>query len=232
MPIVDSLCWFCLQPLAIPQQSICSVCLRHLPPLPVCCPRCGLPAPENSELCNQCKHHPPRWQRLIAVSDYLGPVKYLITRLKFYGEDKYAPLLSRLLLLAWLNARRTQLLSKPDIIITVPLHHTRRWRRGFNQTEPIGRRLAKWIGCPFNPTLVVRHRSTPPQQSLSAYDRQYNLQHAFSCNQRLDGLHIALLDDIVTTGNTVAEISNLLLKNGAASVQIWCLCRTLKNDQQ
>ena len=230
MPIADSLCWLCLQPLAIPKQGICSVCLRHLPPLPACCQRCGLPANKNQALCESCLHNPPEWQRMIAVSDYLGPVKYFITRLKFFSEVKYAPLLSRLLLLAWLNARRTQLCSKPDLLMTVPLHRIRRWRRGFNQTELIGCRLAKWVGCQWNPSLILRHRSTPPQQSLSAYERQYNLRHAFSCTQDISGLHVALLDDIVTTGNTAAEISRLLLENGAASVQVWCLCRTLKND--
>lgn len=230
MLIIDSLCWLCLQPLAIPKQNVCSVCLRLLPTLPVCCPRCGLPAAVNNELCEQCKLYPPRWQRLIAASDYHGPIKYFIKRLKFYGEDKYVPLLSRLLLLAWLNARRTQRLVKPDLLVTVPLHHRRRWRRGFNQTEPIALKLAKWIGCRFNPTLILRRRATRPQQSLSAHERQYNLQHAFICSRSIHGLHIALLDDIVTTGNTVDEISHLLLENGAASVQVWCLCRTLKND--
>ncbi|AKJ40879.1 DNA utilization protein GntX [Pragia fontium] len=229
MPIMNSLCWLCQQPLAIVQHGICSVCLNLLPSLPVCCPRCGLPASSQTRQCVECQIIPPEWQQLIAISDYCSPLKYFISRLKFYGEDKYVPLLSRLLLLSWLNARRIRQLSRPDLLISVPLHHTRHWRRGFNQTDLIARRLSRWVNCRYLPDIISRHRPTPSQRNLSANQRQCNLMDAFSCNGDVRGQHIALLDDIVTTGSTVAEISRLLLLHGAASIQVWCLCRTLKS---
>jgi ComF family protein len=175
---------------------------------------------------------------LIAVSDYCLPIKHFITRLKFYGEDKYAPLLARLMLFAWLDARRARQLSplfrlsRPDLLLTVPLHHTRHWRRGFNQNDMIAKKLTHWVNCRYTPEVLVRARSTAVQRTLSAELRRYNLQGAFACNGDVRGLHIALLDDIVTTGNTVEEISQLLLSHGAASVQVWCLCRTLKSHNK
>ncbi|AWH88586.1 phosphoribosyltransferase family protein [Limnobaculum parvum] len=230
MPFIDSLCWLCQRPLAIAHHGICSICLSLLPTLPHCCHRCGLPAEPLLSFCDECQRKPPAWSQLIAVSDYSYPIKYFITRLKFYREDKYVPLLSRLLLLRWLDAHRNQQIERPQLLLTVPLHHTRHWKRGFNQTALIAHRLVRWINIPYREDILIRHRATPPQQSLKAELRQHNLTNAFSCAGDIRGLHIALLDDIVTTGNTVAEITHLLLHHGAASVQIWCLCRTLKSE--
>lgn len=230
MQLVDNLCWLCQQPLAIPQHYICSICLGLLPKLPVCCRRCGLPLENNEPTCRECEKSPSEWHHLIMVSDYCSPIKDFIMRLKFHGEDKYAPLLSRLFLLTWLHARRTRSLPRPDLLITVPLHHRRHWRRGFNQTDPLAKNLSYWVNCRYSSNIILRHRATAAQQSLSAKQRSYNLLNAFSCHGDIRELHIALLDDIVTTGSTVAEISRLLLSHGAASVQVWCLCRTLKND--
>lgn len=70
-------------------------------------------------------------------------------------------------------------------------------------------------------------RNTPLQQHLFASERRYNLRHAFACDQDLSGLRVALVDDVVTTGNTVTEICRVLQAQGVAHIQVWCLCRTL-----
>lgn len=74
---------------------------------------------------------------------------------------------------------------------------------------------------------LTRQRAGAVQHSLNARQRRQNLKNAFQLEFAVQGLHIALVDDVVTTGSTVAEISRLLLRNGAATVQVWCLCRTL-----
>lgn len=220
-------CWLCQQPLVLAQHGICSCCLTRLPTLPTCCPRCGLPTASSFNDCGRCILEPPPWQHLVAVSDYQPPLKGLISQFKFYQQEQLAPALARLVMLSWLNARRTRLLPKPDRLIPVPLHGWRHWRRGFNQTELITKPLAHWIGCRWSPTDVVRRRATAVQSRLSAAARKHNLKQAFSCRQSVQNQHIALIDDVVTTGSTVAEISKLLLTHGAASIQIWCICRTL-----
>lgn len=220
-------CWLCRQPLYLHRHGICSYCLRNLPQKPCCCPRCGLPAASAALECGRCLLRSPPWLSLTFVDDYRPPLSGLIGRLKYSATPELAALLARLLLLQWLTARRQGQVIRPQQIVSVPLHHRRGWRRGFNQSDLLARPLARWLGCRYRSNTVRRIRATPAQQQLSAVQRRRNLRAAFRCDEDLTGRHIALLDDVVTTGSTVAEISRLLLRQGAESVQVWSICRTL-----
>lgn len=177
--------------------------------------------------CGRCLQRPPPWQRLVFVGDYVVPLSQLVKRFKFHRAPELAPTLARLMLLRWQQARREQNLNRPDLILAVPLHTSRCWRRGYNQSDLLARPLARWLGCVYRPAALRRVRKTALQQRLSAGARSRNLQRAFVCTASVAGRHIALVDDVVTTGSTVAEIAALLRRQGAASVQIWCVCRTL-----
>ncbi|MEE3652453.1 MULTISPECIES: DNA utilization protein GntX [unclassified Brenneria] len=233
MLTIAALCWLCRSPLYRSQQGICSYCQRRLSPTPVCCPRCGLPTGDPTRQCGRCLKNPPPWQSITFVGDYVPPLNALIKQFKFNGKTELAPALARQLLLRWLAAYREQALLtprrlfRPDRIVTVPLHQRRHWSRGFNQTELLARPLAHWLGCDYEPRAIRRIRQTPLQQKLSASARRGNLRGAFRCHASLPGKQVVLLDDVVTTGSTAAEISRLLLAQGAAGVQVWCLCRTL-----
>lgn len=177
--------------------------------------------------CGRCLQRPPPWQRLVFVGDYVAPLSQLVKRFKFHRTPELAPTLARLMLLRWQQARREQYLNRPDLILAVPLHASRCWRRGYNQSDLLARPLARWLGCAYRPAALRRVRKTALQQRLSASARRHNLQRAFACTVPVAGRHIALVDDVVTTGSTVAAIAALLRRQGAASVQIWCVCRTL-----
>ncbi|WP_027710700.1 DNA utilization protein GntX [Dickeya chrysanthemi] len=231
-------CWLCQQPLYHSHHGICSHCRRHLPLPPVCCPRCGLPSASHVLPCGRCLQRPPPWHSLLFVSDYQPPLNTLVRRIKFQRRTELAPALARLLLLQWLARRRETALTlpeaypRPDAIVTVPLHRRRHWRRGFNQTDLLARQLAHWLGCAYQPDTLIRVRYTVPQQSLKAASRRRNLRRAFRCrhtvvNQWVAGKRLVVLDDVVTTGSTAAEISRTLLNAGAKQVQVWCVCRTL-----
>ena len=138
-----------------------------------------------------------------------------------------APILARLLLLRWLDDWRAGKVIKPDRIISVPLHRWRCWRRGYNQTDLLARPLAHWLGCHYSHMTLQRTRATPAQQQLNATARRKNMRGIFRCRESVQGQHIALLDDVVTTGSTINEIAKLLWAEGIASLQVWCLCRTL-----
>ncbi|MEB5995809.1 amidophosphoribosyltransferase [Acinetobacter baumannii] len=224
---IRSRCWLCRQPLSLMRHGLCSCCLRHLPARPPCCPRCGLPAGETRTPCGRCLQRPPPWQRLVFVGDYVTPLSLLVKRFKFHRAPELAPALARLILLRWQQARAEQYLNRPDLILAVPLHATRCWRRGYNQSDLLARPLARWLGCAYRPAALRRVRKTALQQRLSASARRRNLQRAFVCTVPVAGRHIALVDDVVTTGSTVSAIAALLRRQGAASVQIWCVCRTL-----
>ncbi|WP_038912106.1 DNA utilization protein GntX [Dickeya dadantii] len=226
-------CWLCQQPLYHSHHGICSHCRRHLPQPVACCPRCGLPSASGTLPCGRCLQQPPPWQSLLFVSDYRPPLSTLLKRVKFQGRTELAPALARLMLLQWLARRRDTALSlpaaypRPDAIVTVPLHRRRHWRRGFNQTDLLARLLARWLGCAYHPAALVRVRPTVPQQTLGARSRRRNLRGAFECRYDVNGKRLVLLDDVVTTGSTAAEVSRALRHAGARQVQVWCLCRTL-----
>ncbi|RLM25162.1 amidophosphoribosyltransferase [Brenneria alni] len=226
-------CWLCRLPLYHSRHGICSFCQRHLPQRPLCCPRCGLLSGDPTRQCGRCLKNPPPWQSITFVSDYVPPLNTLMKQFKFNGKTELAPVLARQILLRWLTTYREHALSapphlfRPDQLFTVPLHQRRHWSRGFNQTELLARCLTRWLRCDYQPRAIARIRQTRIQQKLSASARRKNLRGAFSCNTALTGKQVVLLDDVVTTGSTAAEISRVLLAQGAAGVQVWCLCRTL-----
>lgn len=224
---IYSCCWLCQQPLVLQPQGLCSFCLRSLPAKPCCCPRCGLPSGDPHQPCGRCLQKPPPWQALVFATDYRPPISTLIKRLKFQKMPALAPTLARLLLLHWLQAHREQHLNRPEIVLAVPLQNKRCWQRGYNQSDLLAKPLARWLGCEYRPAALRRIRATLPQQQLIARLRRRNLRGAFRCDEDLAGRHVALLDDVVTTGSTAVEIATLLQKQGVASLQIWCVCRTL-----
>lgn len=163
---------------------------------------------------------PPPWQRLVTVADYAPPLSPLIHQLKFSRRSEIASALSRLLLLEVLHARRTTGLQLPDRIVSVPLWQRRHWRRGFNQSDLLCQPLSRWLHCQWDSEAVTRTRATATQHFLSARLRKRNLKNAFRLELPVQGRHMVIVDDVVTTGSTVAEIAQLLLRNGAAAVSL------------
>ncbi len=147
MLAMPALCWLCRMPLRIARHGICSLCLRGLPPLPLLCPRCGLPAGSAKVACGRCQLKPPAWQALVCVNDYCPPFSQWVNQLKFSHITALRVMLARLLLLSWLNVYRRGSVPRPDLLLPVPLHRRRRWQRGFNQTVLLAAPLAHWLGC-------------------------------------------------------------------------------------
>lgn len=224
--LIQGRCWLCFQPLMLSHHGICSFCLPLIRNLPEGCSYCGLPTSQN-EVCYQCQLNPPPWECLMAVSSYEYPLKWLIHRLKFKGHTELSYGLSRLLLLKWVAERRARGLTKPDIVLPVPLFRYRQWRRGFNQSALLAKPLAKWLEAEYNAKLLVRNEARRDQKQLTAKSRQSNLKRVFRCKEQVTGKRILLVDDIVTTGSTVNEICELLKKQNPHAIQIICLCRTL-----
>jgi len=177
--------------------------------------------------CGHCLQSPPPWQSLLAVTGYQPPLAALVHRLKYSGQTHIARALARLLLRRVLAAYRAGEYPKPDLLLSVPLYRYRQWRRGFNQSDLIARPLAKWLRCPYDSSGLIRTRATLSQRILSRTQRLTNLSSAFAVTRDVRGLHIALTDDVITTGATMTALSELLIRAGAAAVRVWCLCRTL-----
>lgn len=162
--------------------------------------------------CGRCLQKPPLWETITFVSFYEPPLSLLIQRMKFKRIPSLAFILARLLLLKWLDAWRDGNVKKPDRIISVPLHVRRCWWRGFNQSDLLARPLARWLNCDYQSDCLARLRPTASQRRLNASQRKKNLKGAFQSNRSLKGQSVALVDDVVTTGSTINEISELLIK--------------------
>lgn len=118
-----------------------------------------------------------------------------------------------------------QTAESPDLILPVPLHKARYRSRGFNQSIEIARTVAKEMQIPLDLTSCRRHRNTPHQTQLAAKKRFKNLKNAFSIAKPIHALHIAILDDVMTTGSTAHELAYVLKKAGASRVDVWVCAR-------
>lgn len=204
-------------------KDICQPCLNQLIQNHNGCYQCGNPLTEHSEpdaICGQCLKSSPGYDCTTAPFAYQTIMQHLITRLKFNDSHKNARLLG--MLLAEQLQQQTQL---PECIIPVPLHKNRYRERGFNQSIEIARTVAKQLKIPLELNVCVRHRNTPHQVSLPAKQRHSNIKDAFSIVKPLRYSHVAVLDDVMTTGSTVAEIAGLLKKAGVKKVEVWVCAR-------
>lgn len=189
------------------------------------CIACGKPLPLDTNLCGLCIKQPPVYAQLIAAGAYQFPLQQLIGQFKY----QHKPILGQALaeLLGDQIAKHYADVNSciPNLIIPVPLHHQRELERGYNQSSILALALAERFNIAIKQTVLFRVLQTPSQAGLTRKQRKKNLARAFVCSD-LSNKHIALVDDVVTTGSTVTEITKTLKKAGAKQVDIWCICRT------
>ena len=215
-------CLVCDAPAEAP-LDLCRQCLDRLPVIHHGCYTCGIPLPTGygELLCGQCLKRPPPQAQTISLYEYSEPVSGLITRLKFHAELAVARSLGELML-----QRLRVEVESVDMLLPVPLHPARLRQRGFNQSVELARPLARGLDLPLEHQLVRRVRNTAAQSELDAIARRRNLRSAFEVLQP-PGKHVAVIDDVVTTGSTVASLSRCLLCAGAERVSVWSLARAL-----
>ena len=210
-------------------SPICSNCLQCLPAPDAFCSQCGLPMPDSySELCAQCLQQRPPFDICLSAFIYRYPVNHIIQKIKYNRRlELISPMVSPLI-----DALIDHYLEHPwpDAIIPVPLHKKKIRTRGFNQSlllaKAISKKLPEGIQCPLVPELITKQRDTQPQQNLPAKARRKNIRGAFTVSNKISYKHIAVIDDVVTTSETVSEISRTLKKKGVQQVDVWCLART------
>ncbi|MDP5293270.1 phosphoribosyltransferase family protein [Oceanimonas sp. CHS3-5] len=200
---------------------LCRHCRTELPVLEHPCPGCAFPLPLDDAHCGRCQKRPPPWQRMRVLAPFEAPFSRLVHDLKYHGRLLNGRLLGRLL--------AEQLAPPwPEAVLPVPLYWWRRLRRGYNQADEIARELGRELNIQVDHHLLRRVRATPSQTHLSKMERRRNLRGAFtavSCPYR----HVALLDDVITTGATMAELTRLLHAQGVERVEVWAVCRTLEH---
>jgi ComF family protein len=206
------------------ESLLCAACDRDLPRLGAgeLCPRCALPSPDGA-LCGACLAAPPRFDATVAALAYRFPTDVLIQALKFRGTLAFAAPLGREL------AQRVAAAAaaRVDAVLPVPLSTARLRERGYNQSMEIARGVARTTGVKLEPWLCERSRDTRAQVDLPAADRVRNVRGAFRCPRPLEGIAVAVVDDVMTTGATLDEIAGALKRAGASRVVNWVAARTL-----
>lgn len=203
--------------------ALCDGCRRDLPWLATTCGQCGQPLPQDcvTKLCGRCLKHPPPFDATTAVLHYHPPADFLVQRLKFSGELALAPLLAGLLA-DRLAVRKAAL---PRCLLPVPLHRSRLRERGFNQATELARHLGRRLGIPVDYRLCRRHRPTEPQSLLPVRQRRGNLRNAFTVTAGVPAAHVAIIDDVMTSGHTAGELARALKRSGAERIEVWVIAR-------
>jgi ComF family protein len=218
------------------KQDLCRHCKAHLPWQEHSCPRCALPLSEPSEVpCGECQTQAPHFARALAPFRYAAPISSLINGLKHHDRQANGRVLSELFC-DWLSPQLMHDVAlRPDILLPVPLHWSRLWRRGFNQAQTLAQDISQHCGIAVSHDCLQRQSAGIAQQALTRQQRQRNLQHAFQINPKRIALiknkHIAIIDDVITTGSTANSVAKILMENGATCVSVWALARTPKQRE-
>lgn len=219
-------CLLCDEPGDQP-LPICLACERDLPWLLTGCRVCAEPLGGPDLTCGRCLRRTPSFQRVEAPWRYAFPVDTLITRFKHQANWPFGRLLGELLARHLRDAHQNGL-PRPELLLPVPLARRRQRRRGFNQAALLARWLGRNLHTPWKEDWLQRPLETDAQQALDARARQRNLRQAFALSPRaaVEGRHIALVDDVLTTGATCEALARLLRQAGAVRVDVYCLART------
>ena len=196
------------------------------------CEICALPFPyelAGEAVCAACQARPPAYDRARYVMRYDDASRRLILAFKHGDRTDAVPAFAR-----WLARAGGDLVATADLVVPVPLHRWRLFRRRYNQAALLARALARSHGPRYLPDLLHRRRATPPQGRKSAEARRRNVAGAFALKPaRLEALAdraVLLIDDVVTTGATVEACAQVLRRGGAARIDVLALARVIRTD--
>lgn len=202
-------------------QAICQFCMGLFEKIETACCICRMPIGEQFDLCGACIKKKPQFNRVFTAYRYEEPLRGLIHEFK-YREGLYLlPVLLKLLLDALPLS-----LEKPDCILPVPLYLKKLRQRGFNQAALLARGVARHLEVPYDFVSCQKIKNTSPQAQLNRKQRRSNLFNSFSVRE-MPYSHILLVDDLLTTGSTVNELSTLLKRQGVKKIDVLCCARTI-----
>ncbi len=219
-------------------QHLCAGCYADLPFNHHACSRCAIPLPadysakkSHHRLCADCLQQPPPFQHSLSAFVYGQPLEWMIQQFKFNAQLMYAPLFAGLWL-DYLRGQPDQLSEQcplPEALLPMPLHPARLRQRGFNQSLMLAACLSKALQIPLNTQHCRRIRDTPHQTGKNAQQRRRNIKGAFEFVNQQSYRHLAIVDDVVTTGSSVNELARQLRRAGVQRVDVWSLARAEKN---
>ena len=210
--------------LARRQLDLCFACESDLPWLRNCCPYCAEPSADILP-CARCLQKPPFFSATFSGFEYRFPIDALIHAFKDSQHLASGYVLTHL---AYHHHRQMlkNISGKDLLVVPVPLHPRKHRARGFNQSHLIAQQLADLIPAKLDQTILSRVIDTPDQKNLPLTARKHNLKNCFEVERKLKGDRILLVDDVITTGTTITEISHRLIQSGASDVVVFSVART------
>ncbi|WOX04273.1 ComF family protein [Microbulbifer pacificus] len=206
-------------------SGICAPCRSDLPIIRHACTQCALPLENTGDrTCPRCLQQPPPQKLSYACWSYAYPVAQLIQRLKYQRDFAAGRTLAELA--AEQIGQKLHSAAPPDLLVPIPLHWRRQLTRGYNQAQLIADILGKHWQVPVDNHALRKVTRTDSQQQLRRNERLKNLAHSFAASSRVQGLHIGLVDDVITTGATLEAATQSLLDSGASRVSAYALART------
>lgn len=207
-------------------EAVCADCATAYIVARPRCPCCANPcAPlDAARPCGACLAHRPAFDATVAACDYAAPLDGLVLQLKFAAQLALAPWMAAVLRAA-LQAAAAPL---PELLCPVPLGSRRLVERGYNQALEVARPLAKSLGVPVAPCLLVRLRDTAAQSGVEPGARRKNVRGAFGVEDAalVAGRHVGVVDDVMSSGHTLDEVAAVLKRAGAARVTNIVFART------
>ena len=200
-------------------DDLCALCRVALPWNRHACRRCGLPLPQTEPACGACLKQPPPFAATQAAFVYAFPLDRLLLRFKFHGDLAAGRLLAQLL------GDRLVDDERPQVLVPVPLHRSRLRERGYDQALELAKSLSRRTGIPLRARQLRRVHATARQSELGLSARQRNLRGAFAVAGHALPKHVALIDDVMTTGATLRECAQTLLRSGVERVDVWVVAR-------
>lgn len=209
-------------------KCICDTCLDMLPYYTLShCPVCGIPT-NHPQICATCLRTPPCFARTQIGFHYAYPINKLIQYFKYQGDLTIGQQLG----LLWAEQIKHSNSLQTDIILPMPSHPSRLRERGFNQAVTLSKVLGTQLDKPVITNACHRIWNTTRQATLDRAARATNLMDAFVCDTSLSGYHVALVDDVMTTGATLYTLAQAALDAGAKTVEIWALARAFQEDEE
>ncbi len=210
--------------------TLCAACWREMPFITrPFCERLGTPFAVDIGgplLSPAAIADPPVFGRARSVAHHRAAAQELVHKLKYGDRQELAIAMGGMM-----TAASADLLAEATVIVPVPLHWTRLWQRRFNQAAALATVIGHRSGLPVEPSLLRRRKRTLRQVGLTRPQRQENLQGAFivpdEVKPSLKGQHVLLVDDVMTTSSTANAASRILLRAGAASVDVVTFARVV-----
>ena len=219
--IMPGSCLLCGVDVARQEHLLCTRCAADLPASGSGCYVCGAALPREL-VCGSCLARPPAFDHVVSAYAYRYPIDHLIKNLKYRQQL----VVTRALAQGLVQRIRQEGETLPDCLLPVPLHPLRLVRRGYNQAEEIARVVGRELGVAVAGNLVRRQRYTREQSRLLLSARRRNLRHAFALRRSPQCRHIAIVDDVLTSGATAGELARLLRRAGVERIDVWVLART------